>query len=540
MNRDKQKIVHFCFGMTSDFGGRPFGFSHYLAVRSAWEVLRPAAMVMHYCHQPTGEWWERARPMLQLHQVRAIEGIYGFPAKHPAHRADIVRLAALIAMGGVYLDTDVLVLKSFDVLGNPDFAAAWEFTGDGRLVGLSNAVLVAAKQSQFARLCLEGHDPKRSLWSGFRANGRDHNYIEMSVRYPAMLASLCPAIVHGLPQQTFLWADWSDMGLGKLFERDVEVPESALALHLWESHSWEKYLSRLTPERVLKEDTTFHREARRFLPDVPVREVAAGQVLNLDFSEMDAICAEVDFVHSKQNSAGLVGKIRRAFRALRDEWNAPLKADLSRVQQEVENVQAASGLLLPSRFAGTNTGADGRFGIHDGSAEILEQHLPEGEFSALILSSDGREPGVCEALMKNPHARCVWGCGDLKRAHQISKWIRRTGAQGRCVFHENLLGRCESSKLFDGVPDVFVDVRMGCADWIWVGNKMPKFILRCGAPASGYREEMEGNGYKLLESSRDGCFTLFSRMEGGGGLPRGVKRMLSIYGDGVLMDNYES
>ena len=66
------------------------------------------------------------------------------------------------------------------------------------------------------------------------------------------------------------------------------------------------------------------------------------------------------------------------------------------------------------------------------------------------------------------------------------------------------------------------------------------FIPCAGSQGSGYREEMEGNGYKLLESSRDGCFTLFSRMEGGGGLPRGVKRMLSIYGDGVLMDNYES
>lgn len=539
MNRDKQKFVHFCFGMTPDFGGRPFGFSHYLAVRSAWEVLRPAAMVMHYCHQPTGEWWERARPMLQLHRVRAIEGIYGFPAKHPAHRADIVRLAALISMGGVYLDTDVLVLKSFDVLGNPDFAAAWEFTGDGRLVGLSNAVLLAAKQSRFARLCLEGHDPKRSLWSGFRANGRDHNYIEMSVRYPAMLASLCPAVVQGLPQETFLWADWSDMGLGKLFEQNVEVPEGALALHLWESHSWEKYLSRLTPERVLKENTTFHRAARRFLPDVPVREVAGGQVLNLDFSEMDAICAEVDFVHSKQKSAGLADKVRRAFRALRDEWNVPLKAELASVQKELENVQAASGLLLQSSAAGTNTGEDGRFGTHDGSAGILERDIPIGEFSALILSGDGREPGVCEALVKNPHARCVWVCNDLRRAHQISKWIRRTGAQSRCVFHEKLNSRDDLNKFFDGVPDVFVDARMNCAERIWPNDKMPKFVLRCGALASVYREEMEGNGYKLLESSRDGCFTLFSRMDGGGGIPRRLKRMLSIYGDGVLMDNCE-
>jgi hypothetical protein len=362
----------------------------------------------------------------------------------------------------------------------------------------------------------------------------------MSVRYPAMLAGLCPAIVHGFPQETFLWADWSDEGLRKLFKQDVELPEEALAVHLWESHSWEKYLSRLTPERVLKENTTFHRAARRFLPEVSLWKGHDVQALALDFSEMDATCAEVDFVHSKQKSARVVGKIRRAFRALRDEWNVPLKAELARVQKELENVKAASGLLLPSSAAGSNTGADGRFGIHDGSAGILEQHLPAGEFSALILSGDGREPGVCGALMKNPHARCVWGCGDLKRAHQISKWIRRTGAQGRCIFHENLISRDDLNKFFDGVPDVFVDARMNCAERIWPNDKMPKFVLRCGACASGYREEMERNGYKLLESSRDGCFALFSRLDGGGGMPRGVQRMLSIYGDGVLMDNCES
>ena len=100
--------------------------------------------------------------------------------------------------------------------------------------------------------------------------------------------------------------------------------------------------------------------------------------------------------------------------------------------------------------------------------------------------------------------------------------------------------RDDLDKLFDGVSDVFVDARINCAEWIWPNDKVPKIVLRCGAHDSGYREEMEGNGYKLLESSRDGCFTLFSRMDGGGGMPRGVKRMLSIYGDGVLMDNYES
>ena len=135
--------VHFCFGMSPDFGGRPFSFCHYLAVRSAWERLQPELMVLHYVHLPTGPWWELARPLLALHQLPAIEGIYGFPANHPAHKADIVRLVALLVMGGVYLDTDVLVLRSFEPLGSPSFAAALEVTAAGELIGLSNAILVA-------------------------------------------------------------------------------------------------------------------------------------------------------------------------------------------------------------------------------------------------------------------------------------------------------------------------------------------------------------------------------------------------------------
>ncbi len=537
-------IVHFCFGMAPDFGGRPFGFSHYLAVRSAWEVLEPDAMVMHFAHEPCGEWWELACPMLQLHRVRPVEGIYGYPASHPAHRADIVRLAALIALGGIYLDTDVLVLRPFKSLGDPDFAAAWEFTGDGRLVGLSNAVLVAKAGSRFAQLCLEGHDPKKSLWSGFRANGKDHNYVEMSVRYPAMLASLCPTMVKTLPQETFLWADWSDAGLAKLFVEDGELPEEVLALHLWESHAWSKYLSRLTPGIVLNEETRFHRVARRFLPEVPLWKGNDGQAVALDFAGMDAICAEVDFVDAKHKFAGIGAGIRRVFQSLRNEWNVPLKAELAKVQKELQLAQETSGALPPAsenaaRSAEPN-GRVARFGIYDGSATILERHLPDGAFSALILTQNGMEPGACESLMKNSRAQCLWACGDLKRVHQISKWIQRTGIPGRCLFVENLDSAEELGKVFEGVPDLFVDARWSGADWVWKGDQPPKWILRCAADALHSQEEMESHGYTLLESSWDGGIALYSRSKGGGGRLRKFERVLSIYGDEVLVDDCES
>jgi hypothetical protein len=501
-------------------------------------------MVMHYCHEPSGEWWERARPMLQLHRVRAMEGIYGFPASHPAHRADIVRLAALIAMGGVYLDTDVLVVRPFDPVAGVDFAAAWEKTAEGRLVGLSNAVLIARRGAGFARLCLEGHDPLRSLWSGFRAKGRDENYVEMSVRYPAMLGGLCQTMLNTLPQETFLWADWSDAGLAKLFEEDGELPEEVLALHLWESHAWSKYLSRLTPERMREEETRLHRVARRFLPEVPIWKGDDVQTVGLDFAEMDAICAAVDFVDPKDKTAGIRSGIRRVFRALRDEWNVPLKAELAKVRMELQVAQEASGALLPaSEYAGRTAEPNGRvarFGIFDDSAVILEGHLPDSEFSALILGASGVEPGACESLMKNPRAQCLWVCEDLKRAHQISKWIQRMGISGRCLFVENLGSAEELKQVFQGVPDLFVDARLSGADWVWKGEACPKWILRCAADALHDREAMEQYGYSLLESSWDGCFALYSRSEGGGGELRKFERVLSIYGDELLVDDCES
>ncbi len=537
-------LVHFCFGMTPDFGGRPFGFSHYLAVRSAWEVLKPSAIVMHFCHEPSGEWWELARPMLQLHRVRAVEGIYGFPASHPAHRADIVRLAALIAMGGVYLDTDVLVVHPFDAVGVADFAAAWEKTAEGQIVGLSNAVLVARRGARFARLCLEGHDPLRSLWSGFRAKGRDHKYVEMSVRYPAMLAGLCPTMLSALPQETFLWADWSDEGLAKLFVEDGDLPEEVLAVHLWESHAWAKYLSRITPERVREEETRFHRVARRFLPDVPAWKGHDGQAIALDFTEMDAICAEVDFVDAKQNSTGIWTGIRRVFRALRDECSLPLKAELAKVQKLLQQAQETSGALPPAPEnilrAAEPDWRVARFGIFDGSAAILQRRLPDGEFSALILTEDGIEPGACDALMKNSRAQCLWLCGDLKRAHQISKWIQRTGISGRCLFVENLANAEELKNVFEGVPDLFMDARWSGADWVWKGEECPKWVLRCAADALHSQEEMEGLGFTLFESSWDGGVALYSRGQGGGGRLRKFERVLSIYGDDILMDDCES
>lgn len=46
--------------------------------------------------------------------------IFGTPVKHYAHKADIVRMEALLRWGGIYLDIDVITLRPFDHLLDKD------------------------------------------------------------------------------------------------------------------------------------------------------------------------------------------------------------------------------------------------------------------------------------------------------------------------------------------------------------------------------------------------------------------------------------
>jgi hypothetical protein len=53
-------------------------------------------------------------------------------------------------------------------------------------------------------------------------------------------------------------------GLKSMFEEVKEFPGAYLH-HLWESFSWEKYLSKHTVERIKTEDTTYNLIARQYL-----------------------------------------------------------------------------------------------------------------------------------------------------------------------------------------------------------------------------------------------------------------------------------
>jgi len=273
-------ILHFVFGMAPDFGGKPFSLVHYLSVRSAVELNKPAAAYFHYQYEPTGEWWEKAKPLLTLNKIEAPASIMGNQLHHVAHKADVVRLRALKETGGIYMDLDTISVKPLTELLTHSFAIGQElktayvpknfrqrfkfnlrkklgFIKDTTAAtGLCNAVLLSEPNSDFVNRWLEEY-------KSFRSTGRDKYWNEHSVQVPLRLSGQYPETITRLSPYAFHYPLYDEAGLKAMFETVTGFPEAYLH-HLWESFSW-KYMSALTVGEIKTKDTTYNLIARRFL-----------------------------------------------------------------------------------------------------------------------------------------------------------------------------------------------------------------------------------------------------------------------------------
>jgi hypothetical protein len=254
------KILHFCFGFSPNFGGKPFGLSHYVCIRSAIERLKPDRTNLYYEFEPDGPWWQRAVELIQPVYIKAPREIYGRPVDHPAHRSDITRLEKLIEFGGIYLDTDVFVHRTFDHLLCHSTVLGRE--GDEIHNKLCNAVVLAEPNAPFL---VRWFDEYRD----FRGKGRTQFWNEHSVLRPGALADRYPNEVTILSNRAFFWPLFFSKDLDVIFRSTVDiVGKETLATHLWENQAWRKHLELLTPREIRRRESNFNQWARPLLDDV--------------------------------------------------------------------------------------------------------------------------------------------------------------------------------------------------------------------------------------------------------------------------------
>ena len=103
-------VVHFIY-----FNGpnsRDFSYLNYLAVRAAHDIQQPDTIYMHYNTEPVGNPnWDRMKSYVTLAQITPPERLMGVKLGYVQYQADVVRLQKLLEHGGIYLDTDILMLK---------------------------------------------------------------------------------------------------------------------------------------------------------------------------------------------------------------------------------------------------------------------------------------------------------------------------------------------------------------------------------------------------------------------------------------------
>jgi hypothetical protein len=256
--------MHFVFGLSENFGGKPWKLCHYLSVKSAIELNKPEKAYLYYKYKPSGEWFEKIEDELDLVKIEPPKEIFGNPLLHVAHQTGVIRLQVLIEDGGIYMDVDTISVKPFTDLLDNKCVLGIQGTPDGGIDGVCDGVILAEKGSEFLKYWLANYKSHRS-------KGRDEFWSEHAVQIPYLLTKQYPDLIHIEPYSSFHyplyhsnepWA--SQVGIKLMFEQDLQF-DDAYCHHFWESITWKPYLKDMTIEHIMNVDTTFNKIARRFL-----------------------------------------------------------------------------------------------------------------------------------------------------------------------------------------------------------------------------------------------------------------------------------
>ena len=100
-----------------------FIFREWLSVMSAVNIIKADTITVFSAKpmDPESCWWKRTLPFIK-HEIvperRWVTELNGKVVKELAHKSDFLRVEALYRLGGIYMDTDAIALKSFEPLLN--------------------------------------------------------------------------------------------------------------------------------------------------------------------------------------------------------------------------------------------------------------------------------------------------------------------------------------------------------------------------------------------------------------------------------------
>lgn len=143
-------IVHYVW-----FGKNEFTFINFLSFLSVHKFQNPCLILLHADKMPKGKMWTY---FLQINS-KVIQVFRKQPKKiftkklsYVEHKADIAKLEALKEYGGIYLDTDQILLKPVDKFLTKDATIGLDYATTA-----ANSIIIAKRNAPFIKLWYESY-----------------------------------------------------------------------------------------------------------------------------------------------------------------------------------------------------------------------------------------------------------------------------------------------------------------------------------------------------------------------------------------------
>ena len=227
-------------------------FQEYLSVLSVHKFQKPEKIFFHTNFSPNGVYWEK---LLKLEEFVVVtrdrpKKVFGVKMKKPVHvtdDSDIARVQILLEYGGIYLDTDIWLIRSFDPLRRYSCVLGAQSIKPFRLCG---SMILANKTSPFLKLWME------HILVDYQVKRRGYN----SGQVPTHLSQRYPDLVH-IEMTKLQLPSWNE--LEYLYGNKTYPWRDHYSIHLWRRRQIaDKINVTITPDSIQKMTSTFGQVAK--------------------------------------------------------------------------------------------------------------------------------------------------------------------------------------------------------------------------------------------------------------------------------------
>ena len=274
-------LAHFVY-----LRGVKFGMHHYIAIASAAAKMRWSKIMLYTDVSPRdvsprdvsprdeeGEewhWWKKALqvPNVQLVHIQPPKFINKSKVQWKQHQADMIRLLVLKYFGGVYLDLDMLTLKSFK--------------GELKQLHADKTIVMCREDNWKVANCFIGCLPQSPFidrWiEAYKAEYGTHEdqWGGLSVQKPHALIKEIPALI--LPTHKCLPFDYFHVDFFVSSQTTIDFSD-CYTVHLWDTEQQKRGVLPTSVASFISSNSTFAQMFGHYVSESASKEKQASPLI---------------------------------------------------------------------------------------------------------------------------------------------------------------------------------------------------------------------------------------------------------------------